>query len=137
MKNLAEGRVLLRNVSWGTYERLMDEQEERAAPRFFYDQGELEISSPSTRHETINQVIALLVELVAIKLDLDVQSTGSMTFKREGLAKGFEPDQSFYFGGVIELVRDKRNIDLDAGDPLPDLVVEVDLTNPSLDKLPT
>ena len=30
----------------------------------------------------------------------------------------------------------KKNIDLDAGDSPPDLVVEVDLTNPSLSKLP-
>ena len=39
------GRVLLRNVSWETYERLMDEREERRVPRFFYDRGVLEIGS--------------------------------------------------------------------------------------------
>ena len=136
VKSPAEGRVLLRNVSWETYERLMDEREERSVPLFFYDRGDLEITSPSTQHETISQVVALLVQLLAIELDTDVQSTGSTTFKREGLAKGFEPDQSCYLGDAIEIVRGRRSIDLDAGDPSPDLVVEVDLTDPSLDKLP-
>lgn len=39
VKSPAEGRVLLRNVSWETYERFIDEREERSAPRFFYDRG--------------------------------------------------------------------------------------------------
>ncbi len=45
----AGGRVLLRNVGWETYERLMDEREERRGPRFFYDRGVIEISSPRPR----------------------------------------------------------------------------------------
>ena len=35
-----------------------------------------------------------------------------------------------------ELVAGKGNLDLDSGDPVPELVVEVDLTSPSLNKLP-
>ena len=35
-----------------------------------------------------------------------------------------------------ELVAGKGDVELDAGDPPPDLVVEVDITSPSLDKLP-
>ena len=68
-------------------------------------------------------------------MDVDVESAGSTTFKREDLARGFEPDECFYFQG-IEHARGKENVGLDAGDPLPDLVFKVDLTSPSLDKLP-
>ena len=39
VKGLAEQRVLLQNVSWETYERLIFEHEERPVPRFFYDRG--------------------------------------------------------------------------------------------------
>lgn len=128
-------RVLLRSVSWETYERLVAEREERPVPRFFYDRGVLEIVSPSKSHESVSRVVGLLVEELAVEMDLDVESAGSTTFKREDLEGGFEPDECFYFRS-IECVRGKRDVDLDAGDPPPDLVVEVDVTNPSLDKLP-
>jgi hypothetical protein len=39
VKGPAEQRVLLRNTSWETYERLISEREERPVPRFFYDRG--------------------------------------------------------------------------------------------------
>ena len=134
VKGPAEQRVLLRNASWETYERLISEREERPVPRFFYDRGVLEIVSPSKVHESISRVVALLVEELAVELDVDIESAGSTTFKREDLARGFEPDECFYFQNV-EHVRGKHNIDLNV-DPPPDLVVEVDVTSYSLDKLP-
>ena len=134
VKGSAEQRVLLRNVSWETYERLISEREERRVPRFFYDRGVLEIVSPSKGHESISRIVALLVEELAVELDVDVESAGSTTFKREDIAHGFEPDECFYFQNV-EHVRGKEDVDLDV-DPPPDLVVEVDVANPSLDKLP-
>lgn len=136
MKSPAEGRVLLRNVSWETYERLIDEREERSVPRFFYDRGEMEIMSPPFEHDRISRIVALLVELVAAEIGLDLESAGSTTFKSGAFKQGFEPNECFYFSRNAEGVRGKKNIDLDAGDPPPDLVVEVDLTNPSLNKLP-
>jgi Uma2 family endonuclease len=140
LKNREEHRILLPNASWGTYERLLAEREERRSPRFFYDRGVLEIVSPSTEHDGVSRVIAALIELLAEEADADVFNAGSTTFKREDLSRGFEPDECFYFGGnagrVRELVAGKGNLELDSGDPAPDLVVEVDITSPSLDKLP-
>ena len=135
-KSPAEGRVLLRNASWETYERRMAEREERPVPRFFYDRGVLEILSPSKKHETISRAVALLVELLAAEVGLDVESSGSTTFKREDLGRGFEPDECFYFDDAAGRVRGMDDIDLDAGDPPPDLVFEADLTSSSLRKLP-
>ncbi len=136
LKNREEHRILLPNASWGTYERLLAEREERRSPRFFYDRGVLEIVSPSFEHEQIARVIASLVEELAVELDIDVVGAGSTTFKREGLSRGFEPDESFYFSENAGRVRGKKRIDLNAGDPPPDLVVEVDITSPSASKLP-
>ena len=140
LKNREEHRILLPNASWETYERLLAEREERRSPRFFYDRGVLEILSPSTEHDGVSRIVAALVELLAEEADADVFNAGSTTFKREDLARGFEPDECFYFGGnagrVRDLVADKGNLDLDSGDPAPDLVVEVDITSPSLEKLP-
>ncbi len=136
LKSLPEGRVTLRNVGWETYELLVEEDPGRSAPRFFYDRGVLEIVSPSFEHEQIARVIASLVEELTVELDIDVVGAGSTTFQREDLSRGFEPDASFYFSENATKVRGKRRISLDAGDPPPDLVVEVDITSPSASKLP-
>lgn len=136
LKSVPEGRVTLRNVGWETYERLVAEDLDRSAPRFFYDRGELEIVSPSFEHEQIARSIASLVEELSVELNVDVVSAGSTTFKREDTSRGFEPDACFYFSDKIPQVRGKRRLSLDAGDPPPDLVVEVDITSPSATKLP-
>lgn len=131
-----EQRVLLRNVAWETYERLREERQERPVPRFFYDRGVLELLSPSTEHESISDTIASLIKELAVLMEIDVFNAGSTTYVRRDLSGGFEPDESFYFADRAPMVRGKRMIDLDTGDPPPDLVVEVDLTSPSLAKLP-
>lgn len=136
VKSQVEQRVILPNVSWETYERLIAEREERRAPRFFYDRGVLEILSPSAEHEEIADLIASLVRDLAVLWEMDMRAVGHTTFRREGLDRGFEPDCSFYFSQNAKRVRGKADLDLNAGDPPPDLVVEVDRTSHSLDKLP-
>lgn len=136
VKTPAEGRVLLRNVSWETYERLIKEREERPVPRFFYDRGVLEVMSPYIEHESLSRIAGTLVGEIATEMDTDVFDAGSTTYKREDLEGGFEPDGAFYFAENIERVRGKKKLDLDTGDPLLDLVIEVDITSPSLNKLP-
>ena len=39
IKRPAEQKVILHNVRWETYERLLAEQEGSSAPRFTYDRG--------------------------------------------------------------------------------------------------
>lgn len=136
LKGSPDGRVVLRNVGWETYARLVEEDPGRSAPRFFYDRGELEILSPSFEHEQIARITALLIDRLAVELEIDVVEAGSTTFKHEDFERGFEPDASFYFSGKIPQIRGKKRIDLDAGDPPPDLVVEVHITSPSASKLP-
>lgn len=133
-KSPAEQKVILHNASWGTYERLMDERGESRVPRFAYDRGELEVMSPSTEHESAAYFLGLLVAVFAEEANRDVYGAGSTTFKREDLDRGFEPDACFYVQNE-ERVRGKPRIDLGI-DPPPDLVVEIDITSPSLSKFP-
>ncbi|MFN8593599.1 MAG: Uma2 family endonuclease [Thermomicrobiales bacterium] len=130
----SEQRIVLHDVSWDTYERLLADHLDSSAPRFTYDRRELEIGSPSTEHEQINRSMALLVELIAIEFGMDVLNVGSMTFKRRDLARGFEPDSSFYMQHEAT-PRDRPQIDLTV-DPPPDLVIEIELTWSALPKLP-
>jgi Uma2 family endonuclease len=94
----------------------------------------LEITAPSYEHESVKGHLALLVNALAEEFDIDVTGAGSTTFRREDLAKGFEPDECFYIRHA-ELVRGKKQIDL-TNDPPPDLVIEIDITSPSLSKFP-
>ena len=134
VKSPAEQRVVLHNISWNTYERLLADHENNSAPRLTYDRGELEIMSPSPEHEKLNRRIAQLVLAVAEELDIEAEDLGSTTFRREDLERGFEPDSCFYVQNE-EQVRGKDRIDL-AVDPPPDLVIEIDITSPSFSKLP-
>ena len=134
IKSPAEQRILLENVSWETYEDLLSSRGENRVPRFTYDRGMLEVTSPPSEHESISYYIGLLVAVVAEEAETDVYGVGSTTFKRADVQRGFEPDSCFYIANA-EHVRGKARIDLDV-DPPPDLVIEVDITHPSLDKLP-
>ena len=89
----------------------MQERGESRVPRFAFDRGELEITSPQAEHESISYAAALLVEVLAEEMDVDVYGFGSATFKREDLERGFEPDQCFYFKNW-EFVRGKERLDL-------------------------
>lgn len=130
----SEQRTVLHNISWETYEHLLADHRDRSSPRFAYDQGVLEIMVVSGRHERPNRLISLLVELVAEEMELDLVNLGSTTFRREDLQRGFEPDTCFYVQNE-ERVRGKVEIDSEV-DPPPDLVIEVDITSPSLDRFP-
>lgn len=129
-----EQRVILHNISWETYERLLVEHEETSGTRFTYDEGTLQIMVLSAEHERANRTLALFVEVLAEEAGIDVDNVGSNTFKRESLRKGFEPDTAFYIASAPQ-VEGKRRIDLTI-DPPPDLVIEIDITHGSLNKLP-
>ena len=72
----SEQRVVLRNVSWETYQRLVDDDPDRRVPRMAYDRGVLEIVSPSPRHErdgaAVEQVVGIVAEESGIDYDVDV-----------------------------------------------------------------
>jgi len=127
-------RVIITGVSWQTYERLLADFGDSHAARMAFDQGTLEIMAPSFAHERPLQLMVQIVEILAEVRDVDMISAGSTTFKREDLGRGFEPDASFYIQHARE-VRGNAEIDLDS-DPPPDLVIEIDITHPSLDKFP-
>jgi Uma2 family endonuclease len=90
--------------------------------------------APSSKHEKDNRTLAQVVEIVAEELGVEYLPVGSMTFRRADMQQGFEPDSSFYLQSE-ERVRDRERVDPDV-DPPPDLVIEIEVTQPSLDKLP-
>lgn len=132
--NPPESGAILGGVSWKSYESLLFDHLDSAGPRFAYDDGELEIKILSVRHEHPNRTLALTAEVIAEELKIDVKCLGSMTCKREDLLKGFEPDSCFYIQN-LDKVFGKKEFDFTI-DPPPDLVIEIDITSPSLPKFP-
>jgi Uma2 family endonuclease len=129
-----EQRVLMHNISWETYERLLRENVGNPGTRFTYDEGELEIMVVSIGHERPNRTLGLIAEVTAEDTEVESCATGSTTFKRIDLLKGFEPDSSYYFRNASD-VRGKDELNL-RWDPPPELVIEVDITRSSLDRFP-
>src|SRR5438046_1264288 len=92
----AEERVVIHNVSWETYERLLLENPESSSPRFTYDRGELEIMTLGAKHEWYSELVSDLIKLLARELRIEILSLRSTTFRREDAERGFEPDSCFY-----------------------------------------
>ncbi len=126
--------ILLENVSWQTFETLLVEIGEHRAARLAYDQGILEIMAPLPEHEYYKEAIGVLVQDLADVVDIDYETLGSTTWKRQDLLAGVEPDNCFYFQNE-SVIRGKLDFDL-TKDPPPDLVLEIDVTHKSLDRFP-
>jgi Uma2 family endonuclease len=131
---VADDCVVLHNVSWETYERLLSDDEERRVPRMTYDQGVLELVTPSKPHEVDAAAITRIVDIVTAVLGIPIQSTASTTYRRHDLERGFEPDASFYIQNEPR-VRNRREVDLSV-DPPPDVVLEMEMSRSARDKLP-
>ncbi|MBX3014268.1 MAG: Uma2 family endonuclease [Caldilineaceae bacterium] len=132
-QSVAPQTIILNDVSWETYEQLLAEHT-GSGTHFAYDQGNLEIMVLSVQHETLKHILALLVDLIAGEMEIDIYAAGSTIFRRRDSKLGFEPDACFYFQKEA-LVRGKDKIDLYI-DPPPELVLEIDITSPTLNKFP-
>ncbi len=133
IQNLPAGSTLIcRDVSWDEYENLLVEIGDDSNARISYDNGKLEIMSPSRKHELYKGLISRLVDVLTEELDLEYVSFGAMTWRRKKKAKGTEADECFYIQNFSQ-VADKDEINLEV-DPPPDLVIEVDIYHDSTGK---
>lgn len=126
--------ILLENVTWQAFEILLVELGDHRAARVAYDEGILEIMAPLPEHEYYKEAIGVLVQDLADVVDIDYETLGSTTWKRQDLLAGVEPDNCFYFQNEA-VIRGKLDFDL-SKDPPPDLVLEIDVTHKSLDRFP-
>jgi Uma2 family endonuclease len=134
IEHLPEGTTLvIPRASWDEYEHLLGQLEEQGVhARVSYDRGMMRIMTLTREHEEYARFVERLIHVLAELLDLDIQSYGSATWKRQRLARGAEADCCFYVANAYKVIG-KRKWDLET-DPPPDIVVEIDLTNQSLPK---
>ena len=127
-----EQRALLQSIQWSTYLQLAEESD-RSGGLLTYDQGTLEIMTPSMPHESYGSLLARMIEVFTLIRNIDVRTVASTTFNRIDLLRGFEADESYYIQNA-PLVQGVREVDLSIHPP-PDLVVEIEITKSAIDKL--
>ncbi len=117
----ADQIVILHDVSWEDYERVLDIRGDKSAPRIAYLEGELEVMSPSKDHEQIKSFLGFLLETWCVDRGIEVTPFGSWTLKRKAKKRAAEADECYIFGTEP---RDR-----------PHLAIEVEWTRGGLDKL--
>ena len=125
---LGESRVLLTDIGWSVYRDLIKAKGNRAIPRLTYDDGNLELMSPSYWHEALADRLATFVLMLARGLGHPCSGAGSTTWERPELKKAKEPDACFYLDHE-PMIRGLKEIDLNIHPP-PDLAIEIELTRP-------
>lgn len=128
-------RVVLYDIGWEQFERLLEDLGDRRAARIAYIDGTLEIMTPLPEHEYFKEAIGVSIQDIAEELEIDYESYGSTTWRKRVKMAGLEPDNCFYFQNEA-IVRGRLDLDLKRGDPPPDLALEIDITSKSLDRFP-
>ena len=136
IERLPAGALLrLQNVDWDDYEHLLTQMESRhPGHRLSYDCGSLIIVSPSAEHEQYKEFALRLIHILSEEMEVDIETRGAATFKSKLLKKGLEPDTCVYVQNAARIIG-KRRIILGV-DPPPDVAVEIDMSNDSIDKFP-
>ncbi len=126
-------RLRLSSIDWRTYTRLLHAFADRPRVRLTYDRGELEIMSPSLQHDDDGTYLGHMVRILTEEIGLPIRSGGSTTLRRRLKQKGLEPDECFWIAHAPQMAGVRR-LDLRTHPP-PDLAIEVDVTNSSLDRM--
>jgi Uma2 family endonuclease len=136
IERLPAGALLrLQDVDWDDYEHLLTQMESHhPGHRLSYDRGRLIIVSPSSEHERYKEFAHILIFILSEEMGLTIETAGATTFKNKLLKKGLEPDTCVYVQNA-ERVIGKRRLIIGV-DPPPDVAVEIDMSNDSIDKLP-
>ena len=117
----ADQIIILHDVTWEDYERVLDIRGDKSAPRIAYLEGELEVRSPSKDHEQIKSFIGFLLETWCVDRGIEVTPFGSWTLKRKDSKRAAEADECYIFG------KEPRE--------RPHLAIEVEWTQGGLNKL--
>ena len=125
-------------MDWSFYEQLLDSIPEGCHIHIDYDGKDLEIiMSPGIVHDDKRGLLGRVVELIAEECGIPLKSTGQTTWKRPGVKRGLESDESYYFRkeklDAVAAAKARRSDDI-ADYPNPDLGIEVDMSPPKTDR---
>ena len=117
-------QVRLSDIGWDDYERVLAMRGDSSALRVTYFEGELQIMTPSSRHERDKKRLSRLIEAFAEETGLDLEGYGSWTIQNRLTRSGAEADECYVVG-------DHDEEELEA----PHLAIEVVYSSGGIDKL--
>jgi Uma2 family endonuclease len=126
-------RMVLPGIDWDTYTALLRAFGDHHRVRLTYDRGLLEIMSPRFDHEIDADLLGRFVVVLTEELSLPIQAGGSTTLRRRRARRGLEADRCWWIASAPRM-RGKRQLNLRL-DPPPDLALEVDVTQSSLNRM--
>ena len=136
--SLADGaRFVVPGVSWRAYKTLVEELSASSPIRVAYDGRNMELMVRGPMHHRHAKWIDRLIMVIADEREIAIEDLGETTWQREQAGRGIEADLSYFFVPTkIEAVRvaeqpESNNVD---DYPDPDLVVEVDISPPQVDR---
>lgn len=129
----APDAILLSGVSWDLYERLRD-IEDNENVRMTFCRGQLEMMSPSGKHEELRKMAGRLLEALTEELDIPLRSLGATTWKRKKQEFALEADECYYIKNE-PTIRAIPEIDGSSAPP-PDLAIEIEVSRKAISKMP-
>ena len=130
-----ETRVVVASVSWDEYENLVNQVGEARNCRIAFDGKDIEMMSLGPFHERQKSLLDWFIMIVASELKIRRQPMGSTTWKRKKLKRAIESDVCYYFGpaklAAAAAAAHSDDVNLY---PNPDLVVEIDISPPKIDR---
>jgi Uma2 family endonuclease len=90
--------------------------------------------SPRKDHDWVAELIARMINGLALVTGVPIQSIGSTTLRAATGGRGLQPDKAYYLANEPR-VRCKETYD-PKKDPPPDLAIEVDVTSTSVPRMP-
>jgi Uma2 family endonuclease len=130
-------RFVVPRVSWRAYKTLVDELPASSPIRIAYDGRNMELMVRGPMHHRHAKWIDRLITTVADELRIQVEDLGETTWQREEVDRGIEADLSYFFvPAKIDVVRkgEQNQSNRIEDYPDPDLVVEVDISPPQVDR---
>ena len=128
-----EQRFVLHDITWQDYQTIGRVLLDRPKLRMTYDRGTLEFMTTSNEHEYHKKWLGRLIETLAEEHNLSMALAGNMTFEREDILRGFEPDECYWI--AHEAQRRGRTTWDPFTDPPPDLTVEIEVSRGTQDRM--
>lgn len=129
---IPDERFVLRAVDWQVYEGILRAIGDHRT-RLTFDGRNLELMSPLPIHEFYGRMFDRLLAALAFEFGFPLRNGGSMTFRRENVERGLEPDSCYWVHSSFA-IRGKQHFDF-AIDPLPDLAIEIEISHSALDRI--
>ncbi len=126
-------RLILQGVTWDFYALLLKEYQSSNSLHFAFDSGILVVEVPLGKHEVPISYLSGLISTICLEQDINFKDFRPTTFRHCAKAKGVEPDSCFYIQNESK-VRGLLDLGLSKNPP-PDLVIEIDMSCPSPNKI--